>query len=673
MKHYIKLHILALAICLLITSSASCMPTASVSDQPSGSQTEPPPAVPLSLVLQEMTDYTVIYAAGGESWEIGFAKKLVKVIQTVTGVRLQIKSDAEVAYAPNTKEIVVGSRGNNRAPCYREAFDYQNGYAVYVSGERLIFEANCKTGAYFALYQWVYDQFGVDMESDENALEGLAVQALLQERDYVAAKKLASSAFPYLAASDAQWKIVYDGTYLSRCLAFQLQNELWYTAGIQLPVGKRSDAESERGGYLILDTDDSLENGAWHLAAQNSNIVISAGDYHGFTSAFSALSALRHRYGYSSIRNGFADAGDYTENLPKAEQYQTSRYAYDRRGEYRVMFYNALWGNGSATRYEPDGSVWFDVPIWDRDRLQLAMVAEYMPDVMGLQEMSMERRGYTVDGKGGWVAMLEALGYAEVVDPRVKNLYEVGEEIPGSAAFNGGVPATGYGTGGGTKVTVGDDTFYTVYNCTPLFYNTKTTKVVEAGYHWYVTQSEQSGTAASRALTWGVFESLKTGERYIVLTTHCTSHLGAYLGQAKEARAIADGLIGKYNCPVFFGGDFNGNTGDANYDYLVSEEGGFRSLQDWRDPETGAPIAAEYSSMSLTTHGYPMLDRENQVMMPGNADVSLSDPTEKNGNAIDQVFVDNTDALEVQVFGVVADFCSLRGSDHLPLLVDFSI
>ena len=90
----------------------------------------------------------------------------------------------------------------------------------------------------------------------------------------------------------------------------------------------------------------------------------------------------------------------------------------------------------------------------------------------------------------------------------------------------------GVASNGLVKVTVNGETFYTFFNCAPLLYNTKTTRLIKSEYYWYKNQWDKrdgmshensAGDCASKAATWGVFESIATRERYIVISTHmCT-------------------------------------------------------------------------------------------------------------------------------------------------------
>ena len=104
----------------------------------------------------------------------------------------------------------------------------------------------------------------------------------------------------------------------------------------------------------------------------------------------------------------------------------------------------------------------------------------------------------------------------------------------------------------------------------------------------------------------------------------------------------------------------NGRRSSANYTLFMGDAG-FTSLQDHG-------VAEVYTSMLLSSHGYP--DHNGSVLTTG------GDPSScKIGDSIDHIFFTNYDPeiVSIKVYGIVADMCSLRGSDHLPLFVDFSI
>ena len=416
---------------------------------------------------------------------------------------------------------------------------------------------------------------------------------------------------------------------------------------LQLEYDERELLDTDAA--ILLDEDESLVNGEWSLSISDNRILrVRAGDYNGFVAAFRALDERNNGWGFLDLRGLTEEQGTHLDYLD-ARKEQTSVYAYDRQGEYRVIFYNALHHHGSGTR--PDQKN--DVPVVDRNRLQKEMIAVWKPDVLALQEMPASKRHEA--GDDNLITLLGELGYVETIDPRVKNI----------ASREDG----GYGIAG-EEVTVGNETFRTRYNTVPLLYNKNTTRCLESEYFWFPTQEDENtgkltaSECASKATTWGVFESIETGERYIVVSGHFRFTESVQLNQAKEIAAEIAKLVEKYDCPVFLGGDFNGRTHHDFYSYLT-EELDYVSMQD-------SAIAKQFTSTTVTTHGYPCYDKEIGIMTDGGGTVSQISNA-KDGDSIDKIFVSNYENASLEIFGVIVDECSLSAADHLPMIVDFSI
>ncbi len=731
MKQIKRMLIMLLALTLCLGSLYACKSDADGGDDGKTTTTadpnpEPAPTPTISLVEAGQTKYTIIYSSKGENWELAFANKLASMIKDATGAKPAVKKDKDVALTDGAKEIIIGTATNNRSTLYGTDQSYQFGYLTYVKGNSLIIEAGSKTGAYFAMYQLFADQYGIDLQADSKAAKDVEAQNFTVAVDYKQQKTLTSVHFPYIGIEADDFRIVNDGQYVNQCLSYELQNKIKSWIGMDLTVGRISTGYKDQYGYFVFNADENFKNGDWDITVTGNKVMISAGDYQGFNSAITRLSDYRHTDGYMMIGADDAAKGNFIDNLPQREQDRSSKYTYNRLGEHRVMFYNALWGDQTGQEDRYTNGKWDDIPAKDRNQLQAVMIGEYMPDVLGLQEMgSTTKRGS--NGSGELIALLANLGYAEAVDPRVKNLYATDEIIPGTDngavtgkidtvgkineggknynnEFNNnyanrvsGNPIYGYGTGGGIRVTVGGNTFYTTFNSAPLLYNTNTTELIHAEYYWYKYQTDmrtyddctlcQNGThkyadahhpntasdAASKCATWGIFRSKETGEVYIAISTHMCTRSNYIRGlQAREVIKLIEDIKAMYpqyaNAPVFFGGDMNGNYDDLNYQVFAETNSGLKSLQDYKDG-SGKYLATEYTSQIITSHGYPIFDREDYVMTPGEAFVSGNTI----GNSIDQVYVANETAMEVHVYGIIADFCTLRSSDHLPLLVDFTI
>ncbi|MBQ2735080.1 MAG: hypothetical protein IJF33_04535 [Clostridia bacterium] len=598
--------------------------------------------------------------------------KLQSTILAATGVKIPVEKDTDNVVSDTAKEIVLVTDQNNRASVCARKGDAKLGFHVFVEGERLVFEVGSKTGAFFAISAFSKDYFGFDLEAGEIATRAEGPVTLEVDCEYSLSRTLTSSEFPYLGFPLRDLKIAYDGeSYLQRCLAADLRAEIEVMLGERLSLWNRSYGSETGQCYLSFLTDSEMEKGAWEVHFEESGIVIVANGYYGFEAAVSQFTKLKSAEGYFGQDPGERVGNHYLDSLGKAERYQSHKYAYDNTGEYRVMFYNVLFwdSNGKGNDY----------PAQERNRLQAEIIAEYKPDVLGCQEFNISKRS----GEYALPKLLEELGYAETVDSIVDNAscrtYWLGDAVYDSnGALIGYRP--GNGKPGGYRVDQSKYDFETTYyNHTPLYYNTATTACVASGYYWYENQwdlgelvtdsygtyyasthENGAGDCGSKSLTWGVFESLETGERYSVISTHmCTmsEHIRAL--QAQEVVALIEKISSEYDCPVFFGGDMNGDSRDSYYQLLVDEEIGYTSLQD-------DAVAELYTSRLNTQHGYP--NHDGDVLTQGPAP-----SVDAWGSSIDKIFVPNLNGLSIKVFGVVADTCALRSSDHFPMFVDFSI
>ncbi len=280
-----------------------------------------------------------------------------------------------------------------------------------------------------------------------------------------------------------------------------------------------------------------------------------------------------------------------------AELQRDSGSLFEKSGEVRVLIQN-IWGNTS------EGNI-------DGRMLQTALLYEgYAPDVIGLQECSTGARG----GKNGIVALLADLGYTEV------------------------------------PVNISDN------NGTPLFYRQSTVRLIDSGYLRFTQVNKDD----SKGLTWAVFETVATGERFGAISTH-------YWWQSDDAQDTRDResnaretldtvarIQAKYNCPVVCGGDFNCNPSSSPYGIITA--GGMRDVQSW----------AKLTENMHTHHTYPTFDAASGLW---------SDPVYPAANysrSIDHIFA-TTENITPKRFDVVTDLYAILSSDHCPLILDFDL
>ena len=563
----------------------------------------------LQILSGGSTEYVIVRSWYASDWEQRMAVLFQDTIRALTGITIPITEDyedAETGEIRAAKEIVIGT--TNREDTYTP--DYEgvgDGYHVFVSNERLVFASKSEGGLYLGIRKFFENFYAVDIETDK--LEQLDFTDLSVPATYLSKQAFPSGEIPYMNALLDDYVIAYAaGDYMQGRMAYAVSLALKNATGLELD---RVGTDAPAANSIVLrgtGADGSqMSNGRWELSVSGQTIAIAAGDYYGFTAA---AGYLRSAYvnGHYPFTDGFSSRGSYIDTL--GELNSSNAYAYQHTGDVRIMFYNTLWQNRTGqTSYD-------DVPAAERNRLQAEMIAQYMPDVLGLQEVDGSKRDKT--GEYDIATLLKALGYAETLDPAVENL-------------------------------IG-------YNCTPLFYNTATTRLVDSEYYWY---SVQSGTAAnndksSKSLTWGVFEQIATGDRYLVVSTHmCTQDADIRLQQAQEAMELIDALVARYGCPAFIGGDFNASI-DSSSCQLFLDNGYINAREE-------ADVTTSLSSVK----GYPAYSEELGMMRPNSTGVP-----EKELASLDHLLMTNGEAVTLTVFGVVADECTCAASDHLPIFVD---
>ena len=620
--------ILLLACLMCMPAMVACNKTGEDGDQ------TPPPSEEYSLpiVANDLSDYQIVISKDDYDYIEDLAYDLRLVIRSITGVSIPIVYDTA---AVKDTEIVFGN--TNRKSLYTLPVDYKDGYIVCVCEQRLIFEARSSSMMKTAAATFVRNFFNVSIDSTN-------LDRVADIDDFSV-----PSTYQIYNDTAALYQVIYDGTYMQKRYAYMFHDQIKSASGLSSTVL----IETKQNGVapqITFEENTTLERGYWRIevSADQRSILVQARDYYGFNAAAKYVAKMIKEAGQGAypFEASTILSGSHIELLTKAEA--STAYAYNRTADHRVMFYNVLWGN-------PE--------VQERNGLAVEMIAQYMPDVIGMQEMNNTKR----TGKNAIPTLLAQYGYVESIDPRVENMKS---EADG-----------GWGTSNGTKVTIDDKTYYTYMNCTPLFYNQNTTELIYSEYYWYKNQIDKSNEGncgvtdcASKSLTWGVFESKATGERYIVISTHmCTRSNGVRGEQAKEAVELINKIIAPvdeggygYNYPIFFGGDFNGQARVGNnYKHFVNVAG----YVDVRDSE----LPTIHNSPAQTMHSAPVYDDVKGMLVSANYENAGA--SGGSDGSVDHIFLANegSQTVDITVFGVVVDECSRMGSDHLPIFVDFSL
>ena len=162
-------------------------------------------------------------------------------------------------------------------------------------------------------------------------------------------------------------------------------------------------------------------------------------------------------------------------------------------------------------------------------------------------------------------------------------------------------------------------------------------------------------------MTWGVFETIATKKKYIVISVHmCTASNGVKGKQAVEAVEIINELKKEYDCPIFIGGDYNALWTHANYEHFTSEEVGYIDIG-----RNG--VAKLHSSEAKTYHRpYPVYHEELDMVLPDENDDAGIDLAA----GVDHILVTNEEGVTVSVYGVAVDEVATAASDHYPIFAD---
>ena len=429
--------------------------------------------------------------------------------------------------------------------------------------------------------------------------------------------------------------VVYDrASFIQRQMAYTLKCAFSKVTGEDVGF----DKEAEEGAVKIALFDNaSLSKGDWRVSVVGKTITCSASTYYGYL-AIAKFLETDAAAPVLALTDAFLAEGSYLDSLTELEE--SDRYAYDKQGDVRLMFYNVLF-------YNPAPSL--------RNVLNQATIRQYMPDVLGCQEFNRSKRDRAKERDLS--KLFAEIGYKETISPWVKNAKTVEEG--------------GFGLEKISTVTVKGETYHTYSNNTPLFYNTATTRCIASDYYWYKNQLDAENIdrcsnrdCSSKSLTWGVFETIATGKRYIVISTHmCTRSNGVKGLQAIEAVELINKLVEEYKAPLFIGGDYNAIWEQDNYGHFTSPEVGYLDIG-----RNG--VAKLHSSEARTYHRpYPVYHEDLHMVLPDETDDAAIDLP----GGVDHILMTNGENVKVNVYGVVVDEVATAGSDHYPLFADIDL
>ncbi len=598
-----------------------------------------------SLTLFEGGTGVLIYDA--DLLNFKEAGEFAAKIEEATGAKLTTAK----GYSGNAPRIVLG---NVDAESVRAVTGNlrKNDYVLKISGEDYIIGATSTTALKKAMQYFL-----------DNILTGVkdGVLKLSAKQDYVFEDTYKVDGFSVGGISLSSMEIVVpkSPTVSEYRTAVLLQQYLLNTIGYSLPLKKGVVNEGAAGwikiGASLCEKAKASEEHSYAVAVSGTTMEIVAEDF----------------YGYEAVQELLQNSVFTAKNQQKEMNDDTAfsgigtvKDVLNHEGDVRLAFHN-IHGNCNTTEFPVS-------PVAD---MMSEVFAEYLPDVLGLQECSEALRS-----SGNLAGKLAPL-YTEV-----------------------NVVASPYYKKNGSQ------------NSTPLFYRTDTLDLLKAGFFGYNAlpydndayaslrkgqtaetllngnTPQNGGTSTSRAdksksVTWAIFRHKATGNIFLVASTHLwwenndegdrvmrqiqmaylkdllMNEAGNYL---KETGNAADIM------PIFVGGDYNARYSASNNKPTQMTADSPKLLCDSEMntmfENTNSKAPAEKQITTSTHHGYATWNEELGIYTD-------PDRTSADYNAsLDYIFSCKAAAgmTEIRRSSLINELYSFLSSDHTPIMIDFS-
>ena len=471
---------------------------------------------------------TTVFAANGESsysivYPDGIDEDLFKhllefkeTIQNVTGASLEIKNDFSLDQATESdkKEILIGNTARSQSKEVMDTLGYLD-YAVRTVDRKIVIAAHTEKQLLEALERFMSEGLissdGSTFTVGEDVLYTSEIKGFFETY-----------------GNPSEYRLVYPRN----------QTELKaYAENIAVTIRKKYQLT------LPVVSDEELPNG-YEILIGSTNRAVFEDYYRGKKAPDYLHYSICAREGNLLIMGGgeranrlacerfVSDFMDtfYSYRLELPYNYEKTLVAYERDDDsartvgtdLRIMSYNIL-----SKELSPDAA-----DFSERAELVLATMLNYLPDVIGVQEVSEKAYG--------------------ILEQELGAIYAVPE----------------------TKTPNGQ------FSYTGLMYNKNTVKYIDGGNILYSV-----GNKRIRLMSWGLFERRGSERRFCVVNTHWDIVKEQRAPQSVEMTSFVNQLISTYQCPVFTTGDFNtlestpyykqylSNTGQVEARYAAKEVG----------------------------------------------------------------------------------------------------
>ena len=378
-------------------------------------------------------------------------------------------------------------------------------------------------------------------------------------------------------------------------LAEELAKTIEDVIGKRLPVVSDHHVTAEheiRLGKTNRTTLQTENRYSYRIAVVEKNLEIVTDTVFGYDDALTALDTALHDESKTEWKNGDEWTGSVSNAPVIPAEYDLC-----------LLYHNILG-------YLP----WY--PALNRAEMGLEIYREYMPDIIGLQEVSKFYYADTIKT----VRELESLGYEEIRFPRY-----------------------GYGN--------------------PIYYNAEKLMLLECGY--------KTARPGDKGTTWSVFEIKRSGGKtFAVMNSHFAADSNApnhdpVMGNvyrtedAKTLVQVVEMTKQRYpGIPIFTGGDYNAALGSDPIN--AAQAGGLVCIRDTLQDHTYCDFCAY--------NGYPGYDKDANRY---HYEAFHLRPTAHN---IDFVMLAGAQAgVQIQDYVILKDRISCTVSDHLPHLCHITL
>ncbi|MBE6667386.1 MAG: hypothetical protein E7607_03645 [Ruminococcaceae bacterium] len=562
--------------------------------------------IELKLSENGNVNAVIIYPEGANSLE-QVANKLQMDILKKFDLYVECKEDSAVEYVESAVEILIGKTNRPESASAHEQLLGPSDYICGLYGNKIVI-TGMNSVAITSGYGYFISRSILSANPDDDFAYNSKNDLYFEGTAGCPIKTCAGNSLE-------NYKIVFpkDSIKGEYYVATSLKHHLYYKVGLDLEI---IDDSTPASGYEIIigqtnrGLTPSIDKGNYEISVKEGNLCISAYDLYGYEEAFKFLSKELF------VKKIEADilGADYV-HAAKCKSVPTSN------SEYRIMF-NNCWGLCDYKEHFID----------NRDENAAAMYLAFDADVIGINEYWPVMRE-----SGAIKTLLEKNGYKEV-------------EIPDYNRAKG--------------------------NVMPVFYKESSVKVIYSTYthyQWYANDSAyKSGTLTtaddSKGVTTVVFESLKTGERFIVSNTHFSSNYNVSNEVGTINRKIhIDTALGEINkvielypdIPVFLGCDYNAT--------VSSEE--CKKLFDAQFKDCHEEATTVRGSDGASCHGAPTYVPELELFIPGPYSLGSNYKA-----SIDHIFVlDSKNTVSVDVYETVLTDQAASFSDHAPVVVEFNL